>query len=252
MPIRTGTKLCYMQPSFPKATLRRREGTEGFSQTHQSQTNPNSSNFIHPLVGLSYGWLSIQKVNFSVVERASFLLSEIFDPIEASLVFAGTSAITRAAVKCSRALFGDRQERWALLDRKEDIFEIVQDPKDIPHWWNDSTARTGARRDPTDPREYWCWRRCLSNENPITVQDFLNPNPETWLNGCQAHLEPLSLVALAEAGTSPKSTGALRPATWGESEEATVLHAGVQETYLQTNRIGPGERLDVIEECESE
>lgn len=127
-----------------------------------------------------------------------------------SIVFGGTSAVTRAVVKCSRAVFGESAESWNFLDRKEDILNIVQDPKDIPHWWNESTAQTGARRDPTDPREYWCWRGCLSDENPITVKDFFNPDPETWLNGCHTHLEPVSRAVLAELGTLPRSTGALR------------------------------------------
>lgn len=165
----------------------------------------------------SYSWLisitlsifvfaDYPKVNFTVVERFSFLLGEIFGPVESSVVFAETSAIIRASAKRTRAIFGDSAGGWSFLNRKEDILTLFKTKKDIPHCWNESIAQTGARRDPTDPREYWCWRRCLSSQAPINLKDVFNPDRETWLNGCQAFLELVSLAVLAGSGTSPKST----------------------------------------------
>lgn len=79
-------------------------------------------------------------------------------------------------------------KNWKILDDRDEIEDIVEHLEDVPHWYfedDDDRKKKGARRCPSDPREYWCWRRCLSGEKKIELKDTCNADQATWLADCK-------------------------------------------------------------------
>lgn len=64
--------------------------------------------------------------------------------------------------------------KLALIDI-DDIEDVVEDPNDIPEFWfEDGQGKPYLAH---DRRKVWCYERCMSNENPITLKDIYNPAP---------------------------------------------------------------------------
>lgn len=55
------------------------------------------------------------------------------------------------------------------------VEDFVVDPKDVPMFWFDDGE--GKPYLATDRRNVWCYERCLSEENRITLKDIYNPGP---------------------------------------------------------------------------
>lgn len=143
--------------------------------------------------------LASDVVNFQLQEQVLKLTNQIFDSFDGAVVFAGVNTITKAAINIAKTFFPHSGgEKWKILNKKAESFEIVADPNDIPYWFfHGGTGSTGAQRDPTDPREYWCWRRCLGNEHRITLQEYFNPDPQNWLIGSSSEECAILTPALA-------------------------------------------------------
>lgn len=55
------------------------------------------------------------------------------------------------------------------------VEELVVDPKDVPlFWFDDGEGKPYVK---TDRRNVWCYERCLSEDNRITLKDVYNPEP---------------------------------------------------------------------------
>lgn len=132
-------------------------------------------------------------VNFKVQERIALLANEMFAPFEGLAVFAGLHPVSRVVFNICKSIFpSSMTEQWMVLDNRYDALKLVENVKDIPFWWfdeEDPQRAEAARPDPTDARVHWCWERCLGEDNRIQVRDFCNPNPDTWLDGCQVAAE---------------------------------------------------------------
>lgn len=176
------------------------------------------------------------------------LVNQIFGPLLGTAAFAGVHSIARVILKCGKTILPKSvTEGWTILNQREDILDIVADQRDIPHWWSESYGKNGAHRDPTDPREYWCWRRCLSSENPITVRDVYNPDPATWLDGCDTHAGSATLTNLAESMSIRNSRQVEEQAHRKELEEASKANG---KPYCQSNDNDSKSVLCAIEECD--
>lgn len=212
-------------------------------------TNDSSNIFLHlsPLPILLIIFIFITKVNFKLNERITHLMKQMFDSLDGLALFSGMGPVSRAAINFSKNMFPSTQaERWKLLSHKEDIFDIVEDPKDIPHWWNKSTATSGARRDPSDPREYWCWRRCLGDGNRITVRDVFNPDADTWLDCCEVLRVSKSLCPPQEPIARKKSRKLHKKPQWVEKDEANMVKRP------SCRRVSSRPQLEPIEEGDEE
>lgn len=126
-------------------------------------------------------------VNVSVVSRVASICHDLFAGIEPHVVIFGLSKFSQVSLNTARIIFPEWSRRWTVLEDRESIFDIVKNPKDVPHWWyddDDDRKRLAARRDSSDPREYWCWKRCTSEDNKLTMKDVFNPDPNFWLDEC--------------------------------------------------------------------
>lgn len=124
-------------------------------------------------------------VNASVVSRVTHLCHDLAAGIDPDVVICGLSKFSQVSLNISKTIFPNASRKWTVLEDRESIFGIVKNPKDVPHWWyddDDDRKRLAARRDNSDPREYWCWERCTSETNKLTMRDVFNPDPTGWLN----------------------------------------------------------------------
>lgn len=104
-----------------------------------------------------------------------------------SVVLVGLSKFLTVPINMGKAvLSSDTTSAWQMIQDRGHIYEIVANTHDIPHWYfdpGDEREEIGARRRPSDPYEYWCWKRCLSEDRRISLKDTFNPDPQTWLEG---------------------------------------------------------------------
>lgn len=64
--------------------------------------------------------------------------------------------------------------RLQMIDSDE-VEDLVVDPNDVPMFWFDDGQ--GKPYVSTDRRNVWCYERCLSEGNRITLKDIYNPEP---------------------------------------------------------------------------
>lgn len=162
--------------------------------------------------------------------------------------FAGVRSIGRVLLNCGKRIFAkSATEGWTIFNQREDVLDIVEDLGDIPHWWSESTAKAGAYRDPTDHRDHWCWRRCLSDKTRISIRDFYNPDPDTWPDGCDKHIESATLKVLPESMPMKTPDKGEKQGHRTEMEGASIANGN---PHWQTNRIVAKSELEAIEECD--
>lgn len=134
-------------------------------------------------------------VNASVLIQVFSLAVDLLAPVDPCVIIAGMSKICQVGI--NMVLSHKSKEitlfqNWVFLAYKENIFDVVEDPKDVPLWWfceSDVRRLQAARRDTSDPREYWWWKRCTSKENDIEMGDVFNPDPARWLEDCDVDVE---------------------------------------------------------------
>lgn len=117
------------------------------------------------------------------------LFAALSDEDHQNVVLVGLPQILAVPLSIAQAVIPSAStSSWKIMQKREDINEIVMNTEDIPHWYyqtGDERKENGARRRPSDPREYWCWERCLSEEKRISLEDTFNPDPATWLEDCK-------------------------------------------------------------------
>jgi hypothetical protein len=89
-----------------------------------------------------------------------------------------------AHVQCSQQPFGqaevgiERMARVQFLTNKDETLGSVKDKNDIPAWWFNDGRRTSSK---LCMHALWEWERCLSNQEPTTLNENFSPTTP-WLN----------------------------------------------------------------------
>lgn len=141
-------------------------------------------------------------VNIKVMQRYLYLSAGLFDALSdkhhQSVIVVGVPQFLAIPLSIAKAAIPSvTSSSWAIIQDRDDVEQVVTNTGDIPHWYYDSgdeRKENAARRCPLDPREYWCWRRCLSEDRKISLKDTFNPDPETWLEDCEAEIAESSNI----------------------------------------------------------
>jgi hypothetical protein len=136
------------------------------------------------------------------------LTSAIFPVEDETIYVGGASKVSNVGFKLAKALLGPRWNRINMMDSLEDVCDMVESKRDIPEFW--FADGSGKPYCATDRRNIWCYERCLTDENKVTLKDVLNPPPweheEDALDG-------------AAANTGGDDGGALDPIAEGDEDE---------------------------------
>lgn len=118
-----------------------------------------------------------------IQERLNILLRDLLEPVLGQVIFCGLSKFQRVVYNLGVLVYSKQiTDKSIVLERNEDMFGLITDRCDVPHWFlEEEKAHLGRRRNPSDPMEYGPWQRCIGKGPRLEFRDVYNPGSELWL-----------------------------------------------------------------------